>query len=171
MYDHTRVVTSARESGAIPTMAPSSGLGVTSCAMPPRTALDASAPAAPVRRGDGVLAARVCLALACLAWAIRDLLAREAASGGAQVCDGHGTRPTSPHAVDGHRRVAPVTRAESTLPKRVRKDKAGAPTGRWEKRVRCLRSPSCPCAHAVVVPKRPVCFVGECPALRYPANR
>src|SRR5437870_12641663 len=101
MYDHTRVVTSARESGAIPTMAPSSGLGVTSCAMPPRTALDASAPAAPVRRGDGVLAARVCLALACLAWAIRDLLAKEAASGGAQVCDGHGTRPTSPHAVDG----------------------------------------------------------------------
>src|SRR3989442_14810430 len=72
-------------------------LGVTSCAMPPRTALDASAPAAPVRRGDEGLAVRACLARACLAWAICGLLAREAASGGTQDCARHGTRPHSPH--------------------------------------------------------------------------
>src|SRR5262245_22670558 len=76
MYAHTRLVTSARDSGSLPTMAPSSGLGVTSCAMPPRTALDASAPAGPVLWGDGVLVARAFFALACLACAIRDLLER-----------------------------------------------------------------------------------------------
>src|SRR5215831_1997492 len=101
MEAHTRLVISARDRGAVPTMAPSAGLGVTSCAMPPRTAVDASAPAAPVRRGDGVVAGRAGLALACLAWAIRDLLVREAAAGGTQVCAGHGTRPTSPHAGGG----------------------------------------------------------------------
>src|SRR5262249_13362065 len=47
-----------------------------------------------------VVAGRACLALARLGWAIGDLLVREAAWGGAEGCDGHGTRPTSPHAVD-----------------------------------------------------------------------
>jgi len=108
--------------------------------MPPRTALDASAPAAPVRRGDGVVAGRAGLALARLAWAIGDLLAREAASDGAEVCDGHGTKPTRPHAVDEPLAGGPVTRAEKTLPKRVRKDKASAHTDRWCGRVRHSRS-------------------------------
>src|SRR5262245_41630530 len=114
----------------MPTMAPSSGLGVTSCAMPPRTAFDASAPAAFVRRGDGVWAVRACLALACLAWAIHDLLVREAALGGTQVCDGHGTKPPVRTLWTGDLLVAPVSRAESTLPKRILKNKACAHTGR-----------------------------------------
>src|SRR5262249_49966694 len=131
MYDHTRVVNSARDSGAMPTIASSSGLGVTSCAMPPRTALDASAPAAPVRRGDGVLAVRACLARACLAWAICGLLARAAASGGTQVCAGHGRGPPARTLWTGDLPVVPVTCAERTLPKRILKDKAGTHTGRW----------------------------------------
>src|SRR5258706_5683516 len=94
------MVNSARDSGSMPTIAPSSGLGVTGCAMPPRTALDASAPPAPVREGPGVLAARAFVALACFGCAIRDLLEIAAASGGAQICDGHRTRTASPHAVD-----------------------------------------------------------------------
>src|SRR5262249_47371301 len=124
----------------MPTMAPSTGLGVTNCAMPPRTAVDASAPAAPVRRGGGGRAGRACLVLARLAWAIGDLLAREAAAGGAEICDGHGPKPTSPHAVGGPLPMAPVTRAERTLPKRVRKDKASTHTGRWCDGVRHSRS-------------------------------
>jgi hypothetical protein len=140
MEAHTRVVSSARDSGAMPTMAPSAGLGGTNCAMPPRTAVDASAPAAPVRRGDEVVAGRACLALAHLAWAIGALLVREAAWGGAEVCDGHGTKPTSPHAVDEPLLGAPVTRAKRTLPKRVRKDKARTHIGRWCDCVRHSRS-------------------------------
>src|SRR5215831_2729364 len=68
-------------------MAPSAGLGVTRCAMPPRAA-----------RRSATVTAR---------------------------------GPTGPHAVDGPLPGAPVPRAASTLPKRVRKDKADAHTGRW----------------------------------------
>src|SRR5256714_9654164 len=100
----------------MPTIAPSSGVGVTGCAMPPRTALDASAPPAPGLGGDGVLAARAFLALACLGCAIRHLLEREAAMGGAQVYDCHGTRTAIPHAVDGRAagRASDVRKETST---------------------------------------------------------
>src|SRR5215831_1756410 len=113
----------------MPTMAPSSELGVTSCAMPPRTAVDAFAPAAPVWRGDGVVAGRACLALACLGWAIGDLLVREAAWGGAEGCDGHGTRPTSPHAVD-RRSVGGVSDACREHSTKARPQRQGGDTHR-----------------------------------------
>jgi len=64
-----------------------------------------------------------------------------------------------------------VTRVERTLPKRVHKNKAGAPTGHWWNCVRYIRAQSCPLAHAIVIPKRPVCFCGECPALRCAPNK
>src|SRR5215831_2892548 len=111
-----RLVNSARDNGSMPTIAPSSGLGVTGCAMPPRTALDASVPPAPVRWGDGVLVARAFLALACFGCAIRHLLESKAAAGGAQVCDCHSPRIASPHALDGRAagRARAVCREHST---------------------------------------------------------
>src|SRR2546426_428938 len=123
----------------MPTIAPSSGLGVTGCAMPPRTALDASAPPAPVLWGDGVLAARAFLALACFGCAIRNLLESEAASGGAQVCGCHGTRTAIPHAVDGRAagRASDVCRENST---KVSPPRQGAKTGCWFDRVQHIRS-------------------------------